>query len=69
MALRMRYRIRARDLASFHQLRELEKTTRVFVASEHRCLLSTGDLSEDVIRELRHAGADVRPDYQFEPDH
>lgn len=53
----------------FRALREkLEKETRIFVASEQRGLLSTGDLSEDLIRELRRAGAEVGLDYQFQPD-
>jgi len=65
----MRYKIRIPDPAVFRALREkLEKETRIFVASEQRGLLSTGDLSEDLIRELRRAGAEVGLDYQFQPD-
>lgn len=65
----MRYKVRTADRASFREVRDrLEKATTIFVASENRCVLSTGDLSDELIRELRHAGADVRPDYQFEPD-
>jgi hypothetical protein len=65
----MRYKVSIPNPAVFRVLREkLEKETRIFVASEQRGLLSTGDLSEDLIRELRRAGAEVRLDYQFQPD-
>lgn len=65
----MRYKVRIPNPEVFRALREkLEKETRIFVASEQRGLLSTGDLSEDLIRELRRAGAEVKLDYQFQPD-
>ncbi|MGY0779796.1 hypothetical protein ACW7BC_18050 [Azospirillum argentinense] len=55
-----RYKIKADDADQFRRIRDLaEGRTPVFVTSERRLYIGTGDLSSDLRRELLQAGARI----------
>lgn len=55
-----RYMIRATDSDQFHRAKALvDGKARVYVTSERRLFLSTGDLSAELQQELRSTGARV----------
>ncbi len=65
----MRYKIKAKTAEDFQQVREVAASaTRIFVTSERRLTLSTGDLSESVQRRLRRLGAQVQPEIRFDAE-
>lgn len=65
----MRYKIKTTSLEDFERAREVaEKDTSVYVVSERRLMLSTGDLSDDAKAELDSLGASVSQDMQYQVD-
>lgn len=65
----MRYKIKANSLEAFFKAKALvEPHTRIWVASERRRLLSTGDLPECLQIKLAALGAEVYPDIQYQAD-
>lgn len=65
----MRYKIKAPDLASYHDLlRFLTERVPIYVASEKRRFLSTGELSRDVRDEVASRGAEVTEELQYEAE-
>lgn len=65
----MRYKVKARDDFAYRDiLSVLEGRVPIFVASEKRRLLSTGDLSDDCRQEIVSRGGQVSLDSQYDPD-
>lgn len=65
----MRYRIKATDLENFRKVKQLaSQSTRVYVESEKRLMLGTGDLPSNALALIRASGATVIPDRQYVPD-
>ncbi len=55
-----RYKIKADNADQFRRIRDLaEGRTPVFVASERRLYIGTGDLPSDLRRDLLNAGARI----------
>lgn len=65
----MRYKVKTPNATVLRDvIGELEGKVPIFIVSEKRCLLSTGDLSNHLIQDIQSRGAEVTPDYQYEPD-
>ncbi len=65
----MRYKIKAPDLASYHDLLLLlTERVPIYVASEKRRFLSTGELPGDVRDEVASRGGEVTLEFQYEPE-
>ena len=63
----MRYKVKAPDLPAYRDiLAFLDGRVPIFVVSETRHLLSTGDLSEDCRREIAARGGKVKPEAQYD---
>jgi len=63
----MRYKIKAPDLPAYREiLAFLEGKVPIFVVSEKRHLLSTGDLPEDCRKEIAARGGEVKPEVQYD---
>lgn len=64
-----RYKVRAPSDELYQKvLCLLEERVPVFVASEKRRLLSTGEIPTTILNTLRELGATVTPDFQYESD-
>jgi hypothetical protein len=46
----------------------LEQRVPVFVASEKRRMLSTGEIPNSILDRIRELGATVTPEFQYDPD-
>ncbi|MCJ8157061.1 hypothetical protein [Sphingomonas sp. LaA6.9] len=65
----MRYKIKTNSLDVFRKAKSLVAgETQIFVSSERRLSLSTGDLSAATKAKLINLGARVVPDMQFHAD-
>lgn len=63
----MRYKVKAPDLSAYRQILSfLDGRVRIFVASEKRYLLSTGDLPEACKKEIAARGGEVKPEAQYD---
>lgn len=63
----MRYKVRAPDSSTYHEVLEiLHGRVPIFVASEKRHLLSTGELPADCLEKIKAKGAQVQPEFQFD---
>lgn len=63
----MRYKVRAPNPSSYQEiLHLLSGRVPIFVASEKRQILSTGDLPEDCLQEIAAKGGQVKPDVQYD---
>jgi len=63
----VRYKVKAPDLPAYREILEiLDGRVPIFVASEKRHLLSTGDLPKDCLEEISARGAEVRPEIQYD---
>ena len=66
---KMRYKVKAPSQGLYRKfLALLQKRAAVFVTSEKRLVLSTGDIPSDVKQDLIEEGAIVTPDYQYDID-
>ena len=64
----MRYKVKAQDGSSYREiLSALAGRVPIYVASEKRRLLSTGDLPEDCRKEIAARGGQVSSDFQYAP--
>lgn len=65
----MRYMVRAGSQGCFETAKAIAAANaHVYVVSEGRLTLSTGDLSEYVKRQLVDAGATVQPEVGYSPE-
>lgn len=65
----VRYKIKAPSLEVLEGVEKLlEGKVLVYASNPKRRALSTGDLSPELIDELERQGAQVAPEYQYEPD-
>jgi len=65
----VRYKVKAKDDLAYRDiLSALEGRVPIFVASEKRRLLSTGDLPDDCRQEIVSRGGQVSLDFQYDPD-
>lgn len=63
----MRYKIKAPDLPAYREILDLlNGRVPIFVASEKRHLLSTGDLPKDCLEEISARGAEVNPEIPYD---
>jgi hypothetical protein len=63
----MRYKVSAPDAMIYREVVNLlSGRVHVFVASEKRRFLSTGDLSEDCLAEIAAKGAEAQPDIRYD---
>lgn len=63
----MRYKVKAPDLPAYREILDLlNGRVPIFVASEKRHLLSTGDLPKDCLEEISARGAEVKPETQYD---
>lgn len=63
----MRYKVKAPDLPAYREILDLlNGRVPIFVASEKRHLLSTGDLPKDCLEEISARGAEVKPEIQYD---
>jgi hypothetical protein len=64
-----RYKIKAPDPQRYEEARRLVASrVPVFVESEKRRMLSTGELPADLLEELKSKGCEVVRDVQYEPE-
>lgn len=62
-----RYRIKVQEGASFEDVLKVARSaTEVFVTSEKRRTLSTGDIPEEIKGRLETMGARVTPEFRYE---
>lgn len=65
----MRYKVKVKTDAEFGPVAAAAAAhTKVFVISEGRRTLSTGDLSKAAMDQLRRLGAKIVPDMQYDAD-
>lgn len=65
----MRYKVKAPSTRCFEEVKRIAAANaRVYVVSDGRLTLSTGDLSENVKHQLTEAGATVHPEVRYSPD-
>jgi hypothetical protein len=63
----VRYKVQAPDDSTYREVVNLlSGRVHVFVASEKRRFLSTGDLPEDCLAEIAAKGAEVQPDIRYD---
>jgi hypothetical protein len=64
----MRYKIKAQSASAYEQARSLLEASevRVFVESDRRLTLSTGDLSPGVRQGLEELGVEVSQDFRYD---
>jgi len=65
----MRYKVKAASRNGFERAKAIAAAnSHVYVISEGRLTISTGDLSERAKRELADAGATVQPEIRYSPE-
>jgi hypothetical protein len=65
----MRYKVKVERSSDFRKVKDAASAlTRLFVVSEERRTLSTGDLSEGARAYLASLGAKVTPDIRYDAD-
>lgn len=64
-----RYKVRAPSDELYREvLLLLDQQVPVFVASEKRRMVSTGEIPNTIMTRIRELGATVTPDFQYESD-
>ena len=62
-----RYKIKAPSQASYDEVRSLLKhQVEIFVTSDRRRMISTGEIPRPILKNLKELGATVTEDPQFE---
>ena len=65
----VRYKVRAPSERLYHELLNLlAASVPVFVASEKRRVLSTGEIPNKILNNIKEMGATVTRDFQYDPE-
>jgi hypothetical protein len=66
---KVRYRVKAVNDESFNQVCSLLRNrVKIFVASDKRRVLSTGEIPRRLLRNLKEMGATVTTDFQYDQE-